>query len=65
MLYLIVCFNCPHPPPSYPCEWGGVTDGKPYVKGLEEFEKAVLDDLWEALLRHHIEVCDRWCLCKR
>ncbi|XP_036374733.1 telomerase protein component 1 [Megalops cyprinoides] len=40
---------------DYPCEWGGVDDGKPYVKGLEAFGKAVLEDLWGALLRLYVE----------
>ncbi|XP_041095472.1 telomerase protein component 1 isoform X2 [Polyodon spathula] len=35
---------------NYPCEWGGVSAGKPFVKGLEEFGKKVLSDLWGALL---------------
>uniref|UniRef100_A0A8C2K428 TROVE domain-containing protein n=1 Tax=Cyprinus carpio TaxID=7962 RepID=A0A8C2K428_CYPCA len=26
---------------NYPCEWGGVVDGKPYLKGLEDFGKTV------------------------
>ncbi|KAL7879378.1 hypothetical protein SRHO_G00016320 [Serrasalmus rhombeus] len=35
---------------NYPCEWGvkGV-DGRPCVKGLAEFAKAVMEDLWSAL----------------
>lgn len=41
---------------SYPCEWGGVVDGKPYVKSLEEFEKAVLEDVWGTLQKLFIEV---------
>lgn len=40
---------------DYPCEWGGVVDGKPYVKGLEHFGKAVLEDLWGAVLSQFIE----------
>ncbi|RXM94080.1 Telomerase protein component 1 [Acipenser ruthenus] len=36
---------------NYPCEWGGVSAGKPFVKGLEEFGKKVLSDLWGALLQ--------------
>ncbi|KAJ8012283.1 hypothetical protein DPEC_G00067060 [Dallia pectoralis] len=43
---------------SYPCEWGGTVDGKSYVKGLEEFGKAVLLDLWGALLKHFVEETD-------
>ncbi|KAK2822733.1 hypothetical protein Q5P01_022798 [Channa striata] len=34
---------------DYPCEWGGVVDGKPYLKNLEDFGKAVLEDLWTAV----------------
>lgn len=33
-------------------------DGKPYVKGLEEFGKVVLEDLWGALLKQFVEVRD-------
>ncbi|XP_010888175.2 telomerase protein component 1 [Esox lucius] len=40
---------------SYPCQWGGIVDGKPYMKGLEDFGKAVLQDLWGALLKHFVE----------
>ncbi|XP_066518169.1 telomerase protein component 1-like [Hoplias malabaricus] len=40
---------------NYSCEWGGVVDGKPCVKGLEEFARAVLEDLWAALERLFIE----------
>ncbi|XP_057189566.1 telomerase protein component 1 [Triplophysa rosa] len=40
---------------NYPCEWGGVVDGKPYVKGLEEFAKAALEDIWEALQKLFVE----------
>ncbi|KAM9458628.1 telomerase protein component 1 isoform 1-T2 [Salvelinus alpinus] len=43
---------------NYPCEWGGVVDGKPYVKGLEEFGKVVLEDLWGALLKQFVEKTD-------
>ncbi|XP_030629420.1 telomerase protein component 1 [Chanos chanos] len=43
---------------NYPCEWGGVVDGKPFVKGLEDFAKAVLDDLWAALLKLFVEETD-------
>ncbi|XP_048867446.1 telomerase protein component 1 [Brienomyrus brachyistius] len=41
---------------DYPCEWAGVQDGKPHLKGLEEFERAVVEDLWQALLRLYVEV---------
>lgn len=43
-------------PSSYPCEWGGIVDGKPCVKGLERFGKAVLEDLWGAVLKQFVEV---------
>ena len=36
---------------SYPCEWGGVLDGKPMVRSLEEFGGRVLNNLWNALLK--------------
>lgn len=41
---------------SYPCEWGGVTDGKAYVKALEDFAKAVLEDLWSVIQKLFVEV---------
>lgn len=41
---------------SYPCEWGGVVDGKPYVKGLEDFGRAALEDIWEAVQQLFVEV---------
>ncbi|XP_046882661.1 telomerase protein component 1 [Hypomesus transpacificus] len=40
---------------DYPCEWGGIVDGKPCVKGLERFGKAVLEDLWGAVLKQFVE----------
>ncbi|KAL0966294.1 hypothetical protein UPYG_G00293480 [Umbra pygmaea] len=43
---------------DYPCEWGGVVDGKPYVKGLEKFGKSVLQDLWGVLLKQYVEETD-------
>ncbi|XP_057712821.1 telomerase protein component 1 isoform X2 [Corythoichthys intestinalis] len=39
---------------GYPCEWGGLVDGKPYLKNLEYFAKAVLDDLWEAVVKQFV-----------
>lgn len=41
---------------SYPCEWGGVVDGKPYLKDLGDFGKAVLEDLWTAVVKQFVEV---------
>lgn len=41
---------------SYPCEWGGVVDGKAYLKNLEDFGKAVLEDLWTAVVKQFVEV---------
>lgn len=41
---------------SYPCEWGGVVDGKPYLKNLEVFGRAVLEDLWTAVEQQFVEV---------
>ncbi|RXN33639.1 telomerase component 1 [Labeo rohita] len=43
---------------NYPCEWGGVVDGKPYVKGLEDFGKAALEDLWDTLQQLFVEETD-------
>ncbi|XP_036939136.1 telomerase protein component 1 isoform X2 [Acanthopagrus latus] len=40
---------------NYPCAWGGVVDGKPYLKNLEDFGKAVLEDLWTAVLKQFVE----------
>lgn len=31
-------------------------DGKPYLKGLEDFGKAALEDLWDTLQKLFIEV---------
>ncbi|XP_018613538.2 telomerase protein component 1 isoform X2 [Scleropages formosus] len=44
---------------NYPCEWGGVEEGKPFVSGLEKFGKIVLEDLWEALLALFVEEADK------
>ncbi|XP_026060883.1 telomerase protein component 1-like isoform X3 [Carassius auratus] len=43
---------------NYPCEWGGVVDGKPYLKGLEDFGKAVLEDIWEVVQQLFVEETD-------
>ncbi|TRY98943.1 hypothetical protein DNTS_016997 [Danionella cerebrum] len=43
---------------NYPCEWGGVTDGKPYVKRLEEFGRATLEDIWEAVQQLFVQEND-------
>ncbi|XP_077088615.1 telomerase protein component 1 [Siphateles boraxobius] len=43
---------------NYTCEWGGVVDGKPYVKGLEDFGRAVLEDIWEAVQQLFVEETD-------
>ncbi|XP_069507845.1 telomerase protein component 1 isoform X2 [Ambystoma mexicanum] len=40
----------------YSCEWGGVADGKPYVKELEEFGANVLQDVWECIKKTYILV---------
>nr|XP_040028059.1 telomerase protein component 1 isoform X1 [Gasterosteus aculeatus aculeatus] len=34
---------------NYCCEWGGAVEGKPYLKHLEVFGEAVLEDLWAAV----------------
>lgn len=31
-------------------------DGKPYLKNLDMFGRAVLDDLWAAVLQQFVEV---------
>lgn len=41
---------------SYPCEWGGVVNGNPYLKNLDEFGKTVLEDLWKAVVEQFVEV---------
>ncbi|XP_078508765.1 telomerase protein component 1 isoform X2 [Lissotriton helveticus] len=38
----------------YSCEWGGVADEKPYVKGLEEFGSKVLQDVWDSIKKTYI-----------
>ncbi|XP_039510590.1 telomerase protein component 1 [Pimephales promelas] len=43
---------------NYPCEWGGVVDGKPYVKGLEDFGRAAVEDIWEAVQQLFVEETD-------
>ncbi|KAM7400175.1 hypothetical protein PAMA_004735 [Pampus argenteus] len=43
---------------NYSCEWGGVVDGKPYLKNLEDFGKAVLEDLWTAVVKRFEEKGD-------
>ncbi|PWA30048.1 hypothetical protein CCH79_00009700, partial [Gambusia affinis] len=40
---------------NYSCIWGGVVEGKPYVKKLEDFGKAVLEDLWLAVQKLFVE----------
>ncbi|XP_013912038.1 PREDICTED: telomerase protein component 1-like [Thamnophis sirtalis] len=40
---------------SYGCEWGGVAQGQPFVKGLEDFGHRVLQDVWKCLQNHFIE----------
>ncbi|KAH1182248.1 hypothetical protein KIL84_010002 [Mauremys mutica] len=39
----------------YSCQWGGMAQGRPYVKGLEEFGARVLQDLWGALQRQFLQ----------
>jgi len=38
---------------SFPCTWGGVHDGKPYVTGLETFAQRVLNNLWNAVKKFY------------
>nr|XP_057928981.1 telomerase protein component 1 [Doryrhamphus excisus] len=40
---------------NYQCEWGGVVEGKPYLKNLEDFAKTVQEDLWAALVKHFVD----------
>ncbi|KAM9349866.1 telomerase protein component 1 [Symphorus nematophorus] len=44
---------------NYPCEWGDVVEGKPYLKNLEDFGKAVLEDLWTAVVKQFVEEDDK------
>ncbi|XP_053114992.1 telomerase protein component 1 isoform X3 [Hemicordylus capensis] len=39
----------------YTCQWGGVVQGRPYVKGLQDFGAKVLQDVWESLRHQFIE----------
>ncbi|KAF5895478.1 telomerase protein component 1-like, partial [Clarias magur] len=43
---------------NYPCEWGGVVDGKAYVKALEDFARAVMEDLWSVIQKLFVEESD-------
>ncbi|KAM9844961.1 telomerase protein component 1 [Aulostomus maculatus] len=43
---------------NYPCVWGGVVEGKPYLKSLEGFSKAVLEDLWMAVVKQFVKEGD-------
>ncbi|XP_028988903.1 telomerase protein component 1 [Betta splendens] len=40
---------------DYTCEWGGVVEAKPYLKNLENFGRAVLEDLWKAVREQFVE----------
>ncbi|XP_053452152.1 telomerase protein component 1 isoform X5 [Nycticebus coucang] len=39
----------------YPCEWGGVAAGRPYVGGLEEFGQLVLQDVWNMIQKFYLQ----------
>ncbi|KAM7158808.1 telomerase protein component 1 isoform 1-T4 [Molossus nigricans] len=39
----------------YPCEWGGVAAGRPYVGGLEEFGQLVLQDVWSMIQKIYLQ----------
>nr|XP_033779692.1 telomerase protein component 1 isoform X2 [Geotrypetes seraphini] len=39
----------------YSCQWGGVADGKPFVKELDVFGTMVLQDIWEAIEKNFIK----------
>ncbi|XP_061694607.1 telomerase protein component 1 isoform X2 [Syngnathoides biaculeatus] len=43
---------------NYTSEWGGVVEGKPYLKNLENFAKAVLEDIWEAVVQQFVNEDD-------
>ncbi|KAL6103821.1 tep1 [Pungitius sinensis] len=40
---------------NYCCEWSGVVEGKPYLKHLDAFGDAVLEDLWAAVEKLFVE----------
>ncbi|XP_058149817.1 telomerase protein component 1 isoform X1 [Dasypus novemcinctus] len=40
---------------SYPCEWGGVVAGRPYVGRLEEFGQLVLQDMWDMIQKLYLQ----------
>ncbi|XP_028283440.1 telomerase protein component 1 [Parambassis ranga] len=40
---------------NYSCEWGGVVEGKPHLRNLEDFGKAVLEELWVAVQKLFVE----------
>lgn len=37
----------------YPCCWGGLVDGKPYVDGLNSFAERVLNNVWNAVQKSY------------
>uniref|UniRef100_A0A8C6DQZ2 Telomerase associated protein 1 n=1 Tax=Moschus moschiferus TaxID=68415 RepID=A0A8C6DQZ2_MOSMO len=39
----------------YCCEWGGVSAGRPYVGGLEEFGQLVLQDVWNTIQKLYLQ----------
>ncbi|XP_006835617.1 PREDICTED: telomerase protein component 1 [Chrysochloris asiatica] len=39
----------------YPCKWGAVAAGRPYVGGLEEFGKLVLQDVWNLIQKLYLQ----------
>ncbi|XP_030043878.1 telomerase protein component 1 isoform X2 [Microcaecilia unicolor] len=39
----------------YSCQWGGVADGKAFVKGLDEFGTMVHEDIWGAIEKNFIK----------
>ncbi|XP_071942652.1 telomerase protein component 1-like [Antedon mediterranea] len=43
----------------YPCEWGGVVDGKPVLSGLEQFGNRVVNNLWQAIKDEFIDFKDQ------
>ena len=38
---------------DYPCQWGGMVDGRPVVIGLEYFGIRVLNNMWNAIQNYY------------
>ena len=37
----------------YPCQWGGMVDGRPVVMGLQHFGFRVLNNMWNAIQQQY------------